>query len=218
MTAPGGWLALSSFILPTLSVAASISARGAQTMPGQRKWSTLSLCAIALDYLIKYTVVGSGAELAGLLTVTIMASRAGTTWRLNFSDKDTRARKTLQLALCWVSFVLCVGITYKAQMAAKGWFDPFTLLALAGIGMASLADSLNVVTWRRRSHFVTAAFLLAFGIYTDASAMMAKTAIDLAACIYFDPLFGQERRARITDALRSMLVPGWPKRAAVEPR
>lgn len=215
---PSGWSALSSTILLAFSVAASISARGAQTMPGQRKWHTISLSTVVLDYLVRYAVVGSGAILAGLVTFTIVTSRSGVMWCLDFSDGDTRSRKALQQGISWVTFALCVGLAYESQMAAKGWFDPFTLLALAGSGFACLADSLNVVTWRRRSLFVTAAFMLAFGIYTGSWALMAKVGIDLAACVYFDPLLGQERRERIRDALRSLLASRWSKRAAVEQR
>jgi hypothetical protein len=214
----GGWLALSSFILLTCAMAASVCARGAQKMPGQRKWSTISLSAVALDYLVKYGVIGSGADLAGLVTFTIVTSRSGAVWCFNFSDKDARARKALQQAISWVTFALCVGFAYASQVTVKGSFDPLTLLVLAGNGFACLADSLNVVIWRRRSHFMMAAFMLAFAIYTDCWALMAKASIDLGACIYFDPLFGEDRRERIKDALRSIFVQRRPKLAAVEHR
>lgn len=216
MTAPVGWLDLSAFILLTCSVTASVSARGAQTMRGQRKWSTISLSAIALSYLVKYAVVGSGAALAGLVTFTLLTSRSATTWCLDFSDKDTRSRKVLQQGICWATFVLCVGCSYESQMAAKGWFDPFTLLVLAGNAFACLADSLNVVTWRRRSHFVMAAFMFAFGSYTASSALIAKAGIDLAACAYFDPLFGEDRREWIKEALRSMFAPRPAQRVRID--
>jgi len=206
-----GWLALSSVILLTFSMATSVCARGAPTMTRQRKWATICLSTVALDYLVKYAVVGSGAALAGLVTFSLLASRSATTWCLNFSAEDTRARKALQRAICWVIFALCVGVGYASQIATKGWFDPFTLLVLAGNAFACLADCFNVVTWRRRSHFMMAAFMLAFGIYTASSALIAKAGIDLSACAYFDPLFGDHRRARIKDALRSILAPRWPQ-------
>jgi hypothetical protein len=206
MTWSGNWMALSRLILLTCSAAASIRARGAHTMPGQRQWSTISLGAVALDYLIKYCVVGSGAALAGLVTFTIMTSRAGTVWRFDFSNKDTGSRKALQLGIVWVAYALCVGFTYESQIAAKGSFDPYTLLALAANGFASLADSLNVVTWRRRSHFMMAGCMLAFGIYTGAWPLMAKASIDLGACVYFEPLFGKDRRKRINETLKSIRV------------
>jgi hypothetical protein len=91
-------------------------------------------------------------------------------------------------------------------MAAKGSFDPYTLLVLAGNGFACLADSLNVVTWRRRSHFLMAVCMLAFGVYTVGWTLIAKASIDLGACVYFDPLFGENRRARIAEVLKSVGV------------
>ena len=216
VTSSGGWLALSSLMLLSGSTAASFCARGAQTMPGQRKWSTISISAVALDYLVKYGVIGSGADLAGLVTFTIVTSRSGLMWRLNFSDKDTRSRKVLQQGISWITFAFCVGFAYASQIAVKGSFDPYSLLVLGGNGFGCLADSLNVVTWRRRSHFMMAGFMLAFGIYTGSWALMAKASIDLGACGYFDPLFGEHRRKRIKEALRSILAPRRPKLAADE--
>jgi hypothetical protein len=206
MTWSGSWMVLSSLTLMICSAGASIRARGAQTMPGQRQWSTISLGAVALDYLTKYCVVGSGAALAGLVTFTLVTSRAGTVWRFDFSNKDTTSRKALQQGIVWVTYALCVGFVYESQIAAKGSFDLFTLLILAANGFGALADSLNVVTWRRRSHFMMAGFMLAFGIYTGAWALMAKASIDLGACVYFDPLLGKNLRGRINEALKSIRV------------
>ena len=218
VTSSGVWVALSSFMLLSGSAATSFCARGAQTMPGQRKWSTISLSAVALDYLVRYGVIGSGADLAGLVTFTIVTSRSGLVWWLNFSDKDTNSRKALQQGISLITFAFCVGFTYASQIAVKGSFDPHSLLVLAGNGFACLADSLNVVTWRRRSHFMMAGFQLAFGSYTGSWALMAKASIDLGACVYFDPLFSEHRRKRIKDALQSILAPRPPKHAAVEHR
>jgi hypothetical protein len=214
----GGCLALSSLILLTCSAAASICARGAQTMPGQRKWHSIATSAVALDYLGKYCVVGSGADLAGLSTYAIVACRSGATWCFNFSDQDTRSRKAVQRGVGAGAFALCVGVAVASQMAATGSFDPYTLLALAGCGFGCVADSVNALTWRRRTHLVMSAFMLAFGIYTGSWALIAKACIDLGACIYFDPLFGEDRRERMNDALKSMLVPWLSKLAAVRHR
>jgi hypothetical protein len=175
----------------------------------------LARCGRA-NYLVKYCVVGSGAALAGLVTFTVVTSRAGVVWQLNFSSKDAGSRKALQQGIVWVSYALCVGFAYQSQMAAKGSFDPYTLLVLAGNGFACLADSLNVVTWRRRGHFLMAACMLAFGIYTVGWTLLAKASIDLGACVYFDPLFGEKRRKRIKDALWSILALRLPKLPAVE--
>jgi hypothetical protein len=210
-------LAVSSPALLVCSMVTAVRARSTQGKPeqrmqNQRKWSTISLSIVTFDYLLKYGIAPSAANLTGILSFLIVTGRSAIVWGLNFKDDDSRFRKYLQRGISCVTFALCAGLTYRSQIVLKGSFDPYTSLPIAGIAFASVADCCNNIVPRRRNHLCMAAFQFAFGAYTWSSSLLGKAGVDIGACIFFDPWFGDDRRMRVKAAFARLTMRG-PERS-----
>jgi hypothetical protein len=156
-------LSYATYVLLALSTAAAISAKQrSRGLRHMRKWTTIALALVMMDYLIKCGVEPSGAVVTGLVTWAIVTARSSAIYLLNFTAKDRN--NPLQLAISIGSFALCLVATLGSQWYLTGTIDRWTLLPLVGTAFGSLADSLNVEEYR----------------------LMIKTAIDAAACITFD--------------------------------
>jgi hypothetical protein len=178
-------LSYATYVLLALSTAAAISAKQrSRGLRHMRKWTTIALALVMMDYLIKCGVEPSGAVVTGLVTWAIVTARSSAIYLLNFTAKDRN--NPLQLAISIGSFALCLVATLGSQWYLTGTIDRWTLLPLVGTAFGSLADSLNVEEYRLRSQFFMAVFHFAFGVVTNSWSLMIKTAIDAAACITFD--------------------------------
>jgi hypothetical protein len=169
----------------------------------------VSLSVVTFDYLLKYGIAPNAANLTGLLSFFIVTGRSATIWGPNFKSNDSRFRKYLQRGLSCVTFALCAGMTYRSQIVLKGSFDPYTSLPIAGIAFASAVDCCNNIVPLRRKHLCMAAFQFAFGAYTWSSSLLGKASVDIGACIFFDPWFGDDRRARAKAAFARLTMRGF---------
>lgn len=160
----------------------------AEAMRATRKFSTISLAFVSLDYLLKCATNPTPANLAGLFNFPIVTGRSAAVWAFDFQKEDSRFRKRLQKAISVGTSVLCVAATVGSQILHSGWFDPWTTLNLLGILFAATADACNGPVSRRRNHLVMAGFQLAFGCYTGAGTLIGKAAVDVGACLWNDPI------------------------------
>jgi hypothetical protein len=187
---PSSVLSYSTFILLALSTAAAICAKQrSKGLRHMRKWTTLALALVTIDYLVKCGAHPTGAVLAGLATWTIVTARSSAVYFLNFSSKDRN--NPLQLGISIGSFALCLAMTLGSQWYLTGSIDAWTWLPLIGTAFGSLADSFNVEEYRLRSQFFMAVFHFAFGVVTNSWSLMIKTAIDAGACLAFDAGLGK---------------------------
>jgi hypothetical protein len=168
------------------SVASVLAKRRANGIRSMRMWTTASLAAVTLNYLLKSTADPSGVNLAGVLVMSLATTRSGLLFMLDFTAKDRL--NPSQLGITAVTWALSILVTVISQAWLTGSLDPRTILLIIGTSFGAFADSLNIATHRLRSQLGMAVFQLAFGIATGAWSLIGKTSIDAAACIWNDPL------------------------------
>ncbi len=170
------------------SAKATATVSETQAMRATRKFSTISLAFVSLDYLLKCAINPTPANLVGLFNFPIVTTRSATVWACDFQKGDSRFKRNLQKAISVITSILCVAATVGSQIFYTGSFDPWTTLNLLGILFAATADACNTPVSRRRNHLVMASFQLAFGCYTSAGTLIGKAAVDVVACLWHDPV------------------------------
>jgi hypothetical protein len=176
--------ALFSYTLIAFSMIAAVCAKQrSRGLRHMRKWTTIALCMVTIDYAIKCCIHPSGAVVVGLLTWGIVTTRSSAVFLFNFTNNDRN--RPIQVAISIGSFVLCLVTALGSQWYLTGAIDRWTWLPLIGTGFGSLADSLNLEEYRLRSQFFMAVFHFAFGVVTNSWSLMIKTAVDGSACVAF---------------------------------
>lgn len=173
----------SGILIAFSTIAAVYAKQRSRGLRHMRKWTTIALGVVTIDYVIKCCVHLDGAVVAGLLTWSIVTARSSAIFLFNFTNNDRN--RPIQIAISIGSFMLCLVTTLGSQWYLTGAIDRWTWLPLVGTAFGSLADSLNVEEYRLRSQFFMALFHFVFGVLTNSWSLMAKTAIDGSACMAF---------------------------------
>ena len=160
----------------------------AQAMRSARKFSTISLAFVSLDYVLKCVASPSPANFAALFQFPIVTGRSAMIWALDFQKGDSPRRMNLQKGIAIGTSVLGVAAIVGSQLVCAGPFDPWTSLNLFAMLFAATADACNGAVSRRRYHLAMGCLQVAFGCYTGAGTLFGKAAVDVGACLWHDPL------------------------------